>query len=159
MNPHEAQNEATTIQTATPTLSEKKPRKYNCKPTPRQRRSAQLIVDSAMGKAPHIKNAGDIVIHAGYAPSIKKSPHDVLNTTGVDSALMELGFSPENAKRVVAKILNSDNSKDIDRLKASDMVFKVHGTYAESRSISVNIDVDATSPRLLEIAERLRGAI
>lgn len=153
----EAQKTATEENTGASPLKVK--RKYKVTPTPRQRRAAQLIMDSAMGKAPHIKSAGDIVIHAGYSATIKDSPKDVLNNTGVHEALYQLGFNPENAKHVVSSIMNNPNSKDSDRLKATEQVFKVHGTYAESRSISVNIDVDATSPRLLEIAERLRGAI
>lgn len=153
---NEAQKSATSESTVASPLKVK--RKYKVTPTPRQRKAAKLIVDSAMGKAPHIKNSGDIVIHAGYAASVQEVPHKVLNTSGVDIALEELGFSPENAKKVVSSIMNNDKAKHVDRLKASDMVFKVHGTYAEQRSINVNVDIDATNPRLLELAERLRNA-
>jgi len=133
-------------------------RKYKVTPTPRQRKVAQIIVDSARGKRPDIKNSGDIVIAGGYSPAIKDSPKDVLNTTGVTIALRELGFNPEGAKKVVESIMYNENSADKDRLKASDMVFKVHGTYAPDKHVSLNIDTTVDNERIIELANRLRNA-
>lgn len=145
------QNAATDI----PTVNTK--RTLKVRPTPRQRRAAQLIVDSALGKRPDIKNSGDIVLEAGYAATVKEVPHKVLETSGVYQALEERGFNPETAKEVVKSIMLSHKAKDSDRLKASDMVFKVHGTYAAERNISLNIATEVSNERLLELAERLRN--
>lgn len=112
-----------------------------------------------MGKRKDIKNTGDIVIQAGYAASTKEVPHKILDTSGVKEALSDIGFNPETAKKVVESIMLSTKAKNSDRLKASDMVFKVHGTYAEQRNLNVNIEVDASNPRILELAERLRGTL
>ena len=136
----------------------KPPRKYKVTPTPRQRRVAKIMLDVAQGKRPDIKNQGQIVIEGGYSPAIEKSPHDVLNTTGVTIALKELGFNPEGAKKVVESILYNEKSADKDRLKASDMVFKVHGTYAVEKHVNLNIDVATADDRLIELANRLRNA-
>jgi hypothetical protein len=129
------------------------------KPTPRQRAAARIMADIAMGKRKDIKNTGDIVIQAGYAASTKEVPHKILDTSGVKEALSDIGFNPETAKKVVESIMLSTKAKNSDRLKASDMVFKVHGTYAEQRNLNVNIEVDASNPRILELAERLRGTL
>lgn len=133
-------------------------RKYKVTPTPRQRRVAKLMLDVAQGKRPDIKNQGQIVVEGGYSPAIEKSPHDVLNTTGVTIALKELGFNPDGAKKVVESILYNENSADKDRLKASDMVFKVHGTYAPDKHVNVNVEANIDDTRLLELAQRLRNA-
>ena len=143
--------------TATETKTATK-RKYKVTPTPRQRRVAQLIVDSASGKRPDIKTTGDLVIEAGYSATIKEVPHKILDTSGVQIALRELGFNPEGAKKVVESIMYNENSADKDRLKASDMVFKVHGTYAPDKHVSLNIDTTVDNERIIELANRLRNA-
>jgi len=147
MNPHE--------ETATQT---KPRRKYKAVPTPLQRETARLVVETAKGKTKFKSNA-ELVAKAGYGIGIQTSPHRVLNSDGVKIALSELGFNPEGAKKVVESIMYNVKAKDADRLKASDMVFKVHGTYAEQRNVNVNIEVDASNPRLLELADRLRNSV
>ncbi len=142
----------------TVTATKKPPRKYNVTPTPRQRRVAKIMLDVAQGKRLDIKSQGDIVIAGGYSPALKDSPKTLLNTRGVEVALKELGFNPEGAKKVVESILYNENSADKDRLKASDMVFKVHGTYAAEKHVSLNIDAQIDDTRLLELAQRLRNA-
>lgn len=109
-----------------------------------------------MGKRPDIKNQGDIVIQAGYSPTIAATPHDVLNTPGVTESLADLGFSPETAKNVVKLILEDSKAMHKDRLKAADMVFKVHGTYAAEKQINVNIEANIDNQALLSLAEKLR---
>ena len=63
------------------------PRKYKVTPTPRQRRAAQIIVDSATGKRPDIKSAGDIVAASGFGTGLQTQPGRVLNSVGVRTHL------------------------------------------------------------------------
>lgn len=58
-------------------------------------------------------------------------------------ALKELGFDSNNAKRVVGEILNNTYAEERDRLKASEIIFKVHGDFAPDRLITANIEVIA----------------
>lgn len=138
--------------------TDKPRRKYKVTPTPRQRRAARIMADVAMGKRPDIKSQGDIVVEAGYSPATKDSPKTLLNTNGVTTALEDIGFNEHTAKKVVQSILNSDKAMHKDRLKAADMVFKVHGTYAAEKHVSLNIDAQVGDTRLLELAQRLRNA-
>jgi hypothetical protein len=114
------------------------------------------MADIAMGKRPDIQHTAQIVEQAGYAATVKEVPHKVLQTSGVEQALADNGFSPETAKNVVKMILESNEAAHKDRLKAADMVFKVHGTYAAEKHVSVNVEIDANNERLLELADRLR---
>jgi hypothetical protein len=141
------------------TIEETKPRR-TLKPriTPRQRKAAKIIYDIATGERTDIHNTGDIVIEAGYAATIKDTPHKVLDNTGVQMALDELGFNELAAKNVVQSILNSKEEASKDRLKAADMVFKVHGTYAAEKHVSLNIDTTVDNERIIELANRLRNA-
>jgi hypothetical protein len=125
--------------------------------TPKQRRAARIIYDIATGERTDIQNTGDIVIEAGYAATIKDTPHKVLDNAGVQMALDELGFNELTAKNVVKQILTSNTEASKDRLKAADMVFKVHGTYAAEKHVSLNVELDGSNERLLELAERLRN--
>ncbi len=141
------------------TIEQVKPRR-TLKPriTPRQRKAAKIMYDIATGERTDIHNTGDIVIEAGYAATVKEVPHKILDTSGVHMALEEYGFSELSAKNVVKEILNSKEEASKDRLKAADMVFKVHGTYAAEKHVSLNIDAQVDDARLLELAQRLRNA-
>lgn len=147
--PHDETETATTV---------KPKRKYKVTPTPRQRHAARIMADVAMGLRPDIKNQGQIVVEAGYSPATEVIPGKLLNTIGVEQALADNGFSPETAKNVVKSILSNEEAMHKDRLKAADMVFKVHGTYAAEKTIALNVDVQSDDTRLLELAERLRSA-
>ncbi len=138
-------------------IEEKPRRTLRPRITPRQRRAAKIMADIATGERTDIKNTGDIVIEAGYAATVKEVPHKVLDNSGVHMALEEYGFSEINAKRVVESILSSDKAAHKDRLKAADMVFKVHGTYAAEKHVSLNVEIDSNNERLLELAAKLRG--
>lgn len=143
-------------ETATTPLKAKKT--YKVMPTVRQRRVARLMVDTALGKHPEIKGNGDIVVQAGYSPANATQPSRILNTTGVKDALYDIGFTEENAKNVVKSILENDDAKHSDRLKAADMVFKVHGTYAAEKHMTLNIDANVDNTALMALAERLRDS-
>ena len=107
------------------------------KPTIRQRKAAQLIVDTARGKTGLLTDA-EIVRAAGYKQSIEDAPAKVLGNPGVLEALDDLGFNEDTAKKVIAKILNSNESKDENKIRAADLVFKVKGSYAADPNIKEN---------------------
>lgn len=104
--------------------------------TQRQKRAAKLLIENATLDKP--LNAGQIVEKSRYSKSMVIKPNVVLESEGVKEELEALGFSEEGAKQVVSKILYE--GKEENRLKAADMVFKVHSTYAPDKAINVNID-------------------
>lgn len=120
-------------------------------PTIRQKRAAKLIIENS--KLDNPKTGGEIVESSGYGVSMKKNPQVVLNSEGVKEALEESGFTEENAKKVVESIMLNERVEPNARLKASDMVFKIHGSYAPDKSVNININqkaVDPTDPKVLE---------
>ena len=126
-------------------------------PSPRQRKVAKLIVDAIESGTTYTANK-ELIKTAGYGTSLQNAPSKVLETTGVKDALAELGFTEISAKKVVQSILESEDAKHSDRLKAADMVFKVHGTYAAEKHMTLNIDANVDTQAMLELAERLRNA-
>ncbi len=122
-------------------------------PTIKQRKVAKNLVDAmALDNPP---TGGEIVESSGYGKSMSLYPARVIDTPGVKEALNDLGFSEENAKRVVGRILLDESIDPSARLKASDQVFKVHGSYAAEKHVNLNVEVEA-SPRIKELAEKLR---
>jgi len=59
----------------------------------------------------------------------------------VKDYLTKIGFTESAAKEVVAELLHSQKVKPADRLAAADKVFKVLGTYAPEKSISLNLSL------------------
>lgn len=122
-------------------------------PTNKQRKLAELIVENSQLDKP--LNKGEMLEAAGYDPTTAKAtPTRVMEQQGVQEALTDIGFDPDTAKKVVAAILET-GEKDADKLKAADMIFKVHGTYAAEKSIALNMNVDARTPENEEL-ETLR---
>lgn len=120
-------------------------------PTIKQKRAAKIIIENI--DSPDPLTGGEIVENSGYGPSMKKNPQVVLNSEGVKDALTESGFTEYNAKKTVEAIMLNEKVEPNARLKASDMVFKVHGSYAPDKSINVNITqkaIDPTDPTILE---------
>lgn len=113
-------------------------------PTVKQKRAAKLIIENSKLNNP--KTGGEIVESSGYGVSMKKNPQVVLNSEGVKEALEESGFTEENAKKVVESIMLNERVEPNARLKASDMVFKVHGSYAPDKSVNININQKAIDP-------------
>lgn len=124
-------------------------------PRIKQRKVAQKLIENVKLAKP--LTAGEIVESSGYGPSMKKNPQVVINSQGVKDALEEYGFTEDNAKKVVAKILLNDETEPNARLKAADQVFKVHGSYAPEKSVNLNVEVEA-SPEVKELAKRLNDA-
>ena len=106
-------------------------------PTIRQRRVAENI---ASGK---YNTARELLADSGYSDSMAKvKPAVVLSSIGVKAALAELGMSEANAARVVNEIMHDQNAPASARLTASDMTFKVHGTYAPVKQEIASVTVD-----------------
>lgn len=108
-------------------------------PTFRQERLADEIIEN-MKRPPHErKNKKQMVVSVGYTPTTAdvKAP-EIMEQKGVKEALTQKGFSVEAAKRVVGEILEK-GEKDENRLRAGDMIFKVHGTYAPEKRVDLQL--------------------
>ncbi len=88
-------------------------------------------------------NAGKLLEKAGYTKTVAEAtPGRIMEQAGVKEALNDFGFNVDNAKMVVAKIMMSDHSDDNPRLKAAEMVFKVHGAFPkEGGGVAVQVNV------------------
>lgn len=107
-------------------------------PTLKQRALAKAIVENAAADKP--KTAGELLEIAGYDKTTAlSSPGRTIEQVGVQQALEEFGFTEDNAKSVVGSIL-LDTAVDANaRLKAADMVFKVKGSYAPEKTVSLQV--------------------
>lgn len=79
-----------------------------------------------------------------------------LTKPDIKNYLEEIGFTSDNAKEVVAEILSDESNEPKDRLKAAEMIFKVHGDFAPEKSINLNVEVEA-NPEVKELTEKLNG--
>ena len=101
--------------------------------TKKQRGFVNDYADTGKGTKSALKNYD---IH-GKDP-IKTASVIATQNLGKDSiktALDDLGFNANNAKRVIAEIMNNTEAADNDRLNAADKVLKVHGTYAAEKHL------------------------
>ena len=115
-------------------------------PTPRQQALAEVI---QRGEA---STATEALRMVGYSETVAvHKPGEVVNSRGVKMALAELGMSEENAAKVVNEIMHDKSAPPSARLTASDMTFKVHGTYAPVKTETVSLEID------LEALQELRG--
>ncbi len=109
--------------------------------TIKQMKLAHNIVKNQKAKKP--LNKRDLIVSSGYSLiTAKASPGLILNQPGVIKELNTLGFTEDAAKAVVSEILLDKSVEPSDRLKASDQVFKVHGTYAPEKRISATVDIN-----------------
>lgn len=107
--------------------------------TLRQKRVAQLIVENATLDKP--LNAKQMLEKVSYG-KISKQPSRILESEGVLEELEVLGFTENNAKRVVSEIMLNKEADNSSRLKATDQVFKVKGSYAATETINKNLNVE-----------------
>lgn len=122
-------------------------------PTQRQKKVAKLIIENSTVDKP--LTGGQMLAKVGYSESMQTAKvNDVLESEGVKEALADYGFTEDNAKQVVASILLDENKDPNSRLKASDMIFKVHGTYAPEKNINLNIDAEP-SKEVKELTKKL----
>jgi|SRR3990167_3226117 len=113
----------------------------------KQRKLARKIIEvTNKGETP-TKEA--LLKSAGYSDTTAQGHgKEIIESEGVQIMLNEYGFTEENAKKVVASILNSPTVYEMvtpeNQLSAAREVFKVKGSYAptESKSLQVNVDLD-----------------
>lgn len=96
--------------------------------TTKQKRVAKLIVENVSKSKPLTDI--EILKRSNYSTTTAETKSTyVIQSEGVQEALRDFGFSEDNAKKVVSEIM-LDSKKDPNaRLKATDQVFKVHGSY------------------------------
>lgn len=100
--------------------------------TPLQENLADEIVKDIGKKKPRQKK--DLLVSAGYDETTAlASPGRTIDQKGVRKALEARGFSEEAAKKVVEDIMLNEKVDPNARLKATDQVFKVQGSYAPEK--------------------------
>ena len=122
--------------------------------TLKQKKVARLIVENAKLDEP--LTGGEIVENSGYGVSMKKNPQVILNSEGVQEELEILGFTEANAKAVVSEIMLNPAADNSSRLKATDQVFKVKGSYAPDKNINMNLNVTTVDPTDSTILKALK---
>ena len=110
--------------------------------TPRQKKAVDALITNL--QAPHPKSTGQVLKSVGYGTGLQNQPKRVLESDGVKDELKRLGFDEDSAKHVVGKILASEYEEARDRLKAAEMVFKVHGSFAPDKHVNLNLDAELT---------------
>lgn len=117
-----------------------------------------MFVDQPLTKAKLLVEKG------GYpATTVNSKVDSIITHPAVKQAMEENGFTVEAAKGVVTQIMFNSES-DVARLKATDQVFKVLGTYAAERVVSLNLDVpmakdEKVEAYVKEFEEGLRGKL
>lgn len=102
-----------------------------------QKRLAKKIVENAKRKKP--LNKGELLESAGYDPvTAAASPGRTLQQKGVKEELVVLGFDEKSAMKVVKEIMLNKKVDPAARLKATDQVFKVQGTYAPEKKMELH---------------------
>ena len=128
--------------------------------TVKQKRLARVIVENAGVDAPLQK--GEMLAKVGYSKTVAKTkPEEIIQSEGVQEELDLLGFTETNAMNVVQEIMNNEDAQDHNRLKATELVFKVKGTFAPEKKAVLNVSVKATNEQTQQIAdeyeEKLKG--
>jgi hypothetical protein len=120
-----------------------------------QKKLAKAIVEDV--DSPRPKEKKELLVSVGYRESTAESNAKIiLEAKGTKEELTNLGFSEEGAKQVVSEILYDKAVVASSRLMAADQVFKAHGTYAPTKNLSVNVEVDA--PQIIkELNEKLNA--
>lgn len=111
--------------------------------TVKQKKLAKEIVLNSTREKPLNKKA--MLEKVGYTTAIANArASKVIEAPGVKEELEILGFTEEAAKAVVIEIMNSKSVDPSARLKATDQVFKITGSYAPEKSIVATLQVSET---------------
>jgi serine/threonine protein kinase HipA of HipAB toxin-antitoxin module len=128
-------------------------------PRVRQQRLAQAIVENIKADKP--LPVTKLLESVGYPTSTAESQAKaVIEQKGVQEELERLGFTENKAKEVVAEIMTNSDVEPNARLKAADMTFKVHGSYAPDKSINLNVNADIKQdPKAQAIAQKYEAEL
>lgn len=90
--------------------------------------------------------------------SADKKATEIIESKGTQKALQSLGFSEEGAKGVVEEILYHGEDDSV-RLRAATEVFKVFGSYAAEKSVSLtaNLNTEELKEIIMSDLTRFRG--
>lgn len=123
--------------------------------TQRQKRVARKLVDNLTLDKP--LTAGEMLENVGYSKHLVKQPGRIIQSDGVQTELIALGFDPDNAKKVVGDILDDETIEPQHRLKAAEQVFKVSGSYAAEKHVNVSLQVSKEErDKILGISSKVR---
>lgn len=106
--------------------------------TIRQKKTAQRIVDNFSENKP--LNKKDLLVSIGYAETTaRKEAKTILESKGVQEELSILGFSIEEADKVIANLLKN-GEKEETKIKAAQEIYKRLSAYAPEKSVNLNIN-------------------
>lgn len=109
-------------------------------PTLRQKKLAKSIVENLQASKP--LNKKELLVSAGYdETTAMATPNREIEAKGTQQELRKLGFDPDTARQIVGEILVGGENDNV-KLKAADMIFKVHGEYAPEKHLNVNVEVE-----------------
>ena len=116
-------------------------------PSERQKKLARELINNQKRQKP--ENITTLTEKVGYSKETARAKQKrTVEAKGTKQALADLGFTEEGAKKVVEEIMYK--GKDENRLKAADMNFKIHGSYApEKKQLEIN-KINQLSPEELK---------
>lgn len=105
--------------------------------TQKQKKVADLIIQNSILDEP--LNGGEMLAKVGYSQGLQKHPDRIISSAGVQEALEVAGFTENSAKKVVVEIMLNPEADNSSRLKATDQVFKVTGSYNTDEQKNINV--------------------
>jgi hypothetical protein len=109
--------------------------------TLKQRKLAKAIVENFKNDKP--KTATQLLESVGYSRTTAEAKSgEIIEQKGVQQELVKYGFDEESAKNVVVDVMEKAIWEPNARLRAADMIFKVHGSYAPEKSVQVQVTGD-----------------
>ncbi|MDP6387740.1 MAG: hypothetical protein QGG63_00455 [Candidatus Pacebacteria bacterium] len=106
----------------------------------KQKRLAEEIINNSKKEKPF--NKSQLLETAGYSRTVAQAtPQKIIEQKGVKEELKLLGFDEGNAKKVVSEIMLNSKEDSNTRLRATDQVFKVAGSYVADKTRDKPINI------------------
>lgn len=106
----------------------------------KQKKLAEEIVNNSKRDKPF--NKSQLLEVAGYSKTVAQAtPQKIIEQKGVKEELKLLGFDEKSAKKVVSEIMLNNKEDSNTRLRATDQVFKVAGSYIADKVGSKPINI------------------
>lgn len=123
-----------------------------------QKRLARSIVENATKKRSKPMNKQTMLETVGYSESVARAKAtEIIEQKGTQEELAKLGFTPFDAKRVIARILHGEGTKEETKLRAADMILNVFGEYAPDKSINMNVGASDVAALIKQGMAKFRG--